>query len=191
MARISEQEFENGFKKSFQLISLNWKNFKKHSKSLRVFFLFCCLILPLSELHSQAGEISPIDSVQPIEPPKRPALIGAWQFTKIRYQGKEMPIPNPNLVLTYDFYEDGLDRLYWSRTDETGFCERTARFQFGPDYFRELIIWVNPKNRFDCGQDPDMQMGHQSFVDYRMIEGRMEIDIQLGDGFITYIWTRR
>lgn len=117
------------------------------------------------------------------------SLFGVWQFTAIRYQGTEMPPPNPNLVIIYQFDDDGHNRLFWARKDEKGFCERRGLYVATQSEFLDYITWVNPKNRGDCGQDPDMHLGRLVKNTYRVADGRFELDLPLGDETLTYIWT--
>lgn len=117
------------------------------------------------------------------------SLFGVWQFTGLRYQGQEIPPPNPDLVIIYQFDDDGHSRLYWTRKDQSGFCERRGLFVATQTQFLDYISWVNPKNRGDCGQDPDMQLGRSVLNTYRVKDGRFELDLPLSDDVLTYIWT--
>lgn len=117
-----------------------------------------------------------------------PRLFGRWQFDSLRYQGQEMPRPNPDLILIFEFREDGTDRLSWTRRDETGFCDRTAVYSAADGVLQELVVWVHPGNRGDCAQDPDMQLGRQASVPYRVENGRLELDLPLSDETLTYLW---
>ena len=117
------------------------------------------------------------------------SIVGEWQFTALRYQGKEMPPLNPALFIIYQFDDQGHSRLYWTRKDESGFCERRGLYVASQIQFLDYVIWVNPHNRGDCGKDPDMQIGKSGLNTYRVKDGRFELDLPLGDDILTYIWT--
>lgn len=115
---------------------------------------------------------------------------GTWVFAGLRYRGELMKPPNPELHIVFDFFPDGTDRLFWWRESETGFCERRGTFTAGADSFTELITWANPDNRAECARDPDMRPGRSTVNRYRMAEGRLEIEANLGDDPIAYLWER-
>lgn len=117
-----------------------------------------------------------------------PSIEGRWHFTSYLYNGTELPKPNPNLTILFEF-DNGVSRLYWSRKDEVGFCERKARYQYSQEHISEIIVWVNPDNRFDCGRDPDMQLGRQSKTNYRFHNGNLQTRVLVGDLDVWYIWT--
>lgn len=118
-------------------------------------------------------------------------LDGRWKFAKMRYQDQLLDPPNPDLHIFFEFWGDGSDRLSWSRVGEKGFCDRRGKFAVGADRFTEVITWVNPANNPECGRDPDMQLGRETTNVYRIAEGRLEIDGNLGDETLTYIWERQ
>lgn len=115
-------------------------------------------------------------------------MAGTWQFHLLRYKGQEMQPPNPDLIILYEFGDDGTDRLYWHRLGEEGFCERRGLYVASGGQFLDYIVWVNKKNRGDCGQDPDMKLGRTSLNTYRIKDGQLELDLQLSDEILTYIW---
>ena len=88
-----------------------------------------------------------------------PAVLGTWLFSNYRYQNQELPIPNPDLKLTFEFLPDGMSKLQWSRQGENGTCLRWARYNVGGGTLSQVVVWLDPKNRDDCSKDPDMQMG--------------------------------
>ncbi|MFN7729742.1 MAG: hypothetical protein ACK5P7_11350 [Bdellovibrio sp.] len=118
------------------------------------------------------------------------AIFGTWEFTSIRYQGQVRPRPNPDLVLRFEFFGDGTNRLHWTRIGERGFCERKARFTVQNGLLIQEVFWVNPNNGADCGRDPDMQMGSKSQTPLHLTQDTLETELNLGDETLTYIWTR-
>jgi len=119
-----------------------------------------------------------------------PSIVGKWEFTSYLYNGRELPKPNPDLNITFEFKDDGMSRLYWDRNQEVGFCERTAQYQYSERFIFETIVWVNPKNSFDCGRDPDMQLGRSSQTEYRITNNRLETRVLVGDLDVWYIWQK-
>jgi len=89
-------------------------------------------------------------------------LIGHWQYTQYIYQGRTHPRPNPKLLLYFDFHKTGSNRIWWTRTNEDGFCERVGSYTYNTDRceFTDEVVWVNPNNNRECASDPDMQMGN-------------------------------
>jgi len=116
-------------------------------------------------------------------------LEGQWEFTSYLYNGIELPKPNPNLDILFEF-EFGISRLYWSRKNEVGFCERKAQYQYTENYISEIIVWVNPQNRSDCSRDPDMQLGRSSKTEYRIINERLYTRVLVGELDVWYIWKK-
>lgn len=117
-------------------------------------------------------------------------LLGTWQFQLIRYRGKEMPRPNPHLILTLQFGADGVDVLRWSREGEPGFCERKARYVFADEKLTQEVFWINPDNAPECAKDPDMQLNVKSETPARLAAGRFETDFKLDDEPLIYLWSK-
>ncbi|MFN9068233.1 MAG: hypothetical protein ACK5V3_13455, partial [Bdellovibrionales bacterium] len=63
------------------------------------------------------------------------AIVGTWLFTGMLISGEWTPPMNPNLVMKFEFYEDGVNRLSYFRKDEPGFCDRKALY----DYDGEML----------------------------------------------------
>lgn len=122
-------------------------------------------------------------------------LNGTWKFASYRFQGTERPRPNPNLNLVFEFYSDGMNRLYWTRSDQQGICERIAYYQVSSsentNTLWQKVTWVNPQNRIECAQDPDMKLGQSSATNFNIIDGKLETDIQMGDDIVQYIWEKQ
>ncbi len=123
-------------------------------------------------------------------PIEDPFYIGQWQFDRYFYQGQENPIPNPQLILQFEFLTDGTNRLFWVRKNETGFCERKAHFSYDAPYIQQEVFWVNPSHSMECGQDTDMQVGNQSRAKMILVDDRLHLYIDFsGEDFI-YIFKR-
>jgi hypothetical protein len=115
-------------------------------------------------------------------------LIGKWQFSGYIYGGQLLPPPNPNLVLTFQFFDDGTDLLHWHRVNEEGLCERKGRFSYNGDQLTDKVIWINPENSFECDRDPDMVLGKTQVTPLKRIDDRLHMDLPLSEETITYIW---
>lgn len=98
----------------------------------------------------------PHASVQPAD------LIGRWVYVGFIHDGKRFDRPNPDLMLFFSFNEEGIHQLYWSRRGEPGFCERRGPYHLENDELWQKVTWLNPKNDFSCGQDPDMQLNRET-----------------------------
>lgn len=116
---------------------------------------------------------------------------GSWKFVKMRYHDQLMDPPNPDLNIFFEFFDDGTDRLSWWRVGEPGFCERRGAFTAGAALFIDLITWVNPANNSDCSRDPDMWSGRETSSVYRRRAQFLEIDANLGNESLTYIWEKQ
>lgn len=117
-------------------------------------------------------------------------LEGNWQFFKHIYQGKDHAPLNPHLVIQFEFLPDGTNRLFWTRRNEPGFCERRAYFEYDGEYIHQEVYWVNPENEMECGQDTDMQLGHKNTGKLIAVDGHLHLYTQLsGEDFI-YVWRK-
>lgn len=117
-------------------------------------------------------------------------IVGDWRFDRIILDGEERPPFNPDLIIEFNFREDGSDTLLWYRNNEKGFCERDGRYAFDGEFLRDKVTWVNPQNRFDCARDPDMQLGRETSTPTVMKNGELYMTFDVDDQTLTYIWTR-
>jgi hypothetical protein len=115
------------------------------------------------------------------------SLTGNWYLAGMIYRGQTIPPLNPNLHLRWTFFENGTERLYWDRQGEDGFCERFADYSLTGGNIQERTFAVNPKNRPDCGQDPDMQMGRETLSRLDIEPQQMLLHLPLGDEELIYI----
>lgn len=117
-------------------------------------------------------------------------LLGSWIFFKLLYRGEELAPPNPALKLIIEFISDDLNRVYYKRDDENGFCERTANYSFNDKILFQKVIWVNPENQMSCGQDPDMQLGKVTANNAYIKDGVFYLEMPLSEETITYMWKK-
>ena len=119
--------------------------------------------------------------------PSQP-FIGDWKWVLMHYQNHFLPPPNPNLILTYHFYPDGTDRLFWTYKNDLGvFCERKGNFTIDDGNIVDTIYWVNPDNAIECSRDPDMQLGKTTITPAKIIEGQLHLFLQFGNNHSLYL----
>lgn len=119
---------------------------------------------------------------------EEPNIIGEWKFTQYILDGDVRPLPNPDLDLRFNFSQSQVATLFWSRKNEEGFCERKASYSVQDHLLYQKIFWVNPENRSECSRDPDMQMGAETVNEVRREELKIQIDFQLSDKIMTYVF---
>ena len=119
-----------------------------------------------------------------------PSVVGSWEFFEIRLDGKNQPPFNPDLNIQFEFFDDGTDLLRWWRNNEEGFCERRGEYSFNGSQLIDLVTWVNPDNKYDCGLDPDMQLGHQTDTLANLVGEILETHFEVGDHKLDYLWRR-
>ncbi len=117
-------------------------------------------------------------------------LHGKWNYTGFIYEGQRHPKPNPNLILHFTFQADQTVRLYWTRKDETGFCERKADFHLQNSMLWQKITWVNPSNDSRCGQDTDMQMGRESETPIQLNQNELYFVLEVSGKPFLYVLER-
>lgn len=117
-------------------------------------------------------------------------IAGNWQFVDYIYEGEKQTRPNPQLVLQYEFFETGLNRLFWIRKNETGFCERHARYIYNEPWIEQEVTWVNPENAAECSQDVDMQMGNKNKARLENVDGKLHLYIPFKGEHMIYVLHR-
>jgi hypothetical protein len=115
-------------------------------------------------------------------------LIGKWQAIGYFYQGTFIQPPDPQLTLTFEFFQDGSDILFWQRKGEKTFCERKGSWFVQNEILHDEIVWINPENGMDCGGDPDMELGRINESHFRRKDNQLFVDIPLADEYLTYVW---
>lgn len=116
-------------------------------------------------------------------------LWGKWRFIGYIYGGSFQEPANPNLILTFEFLQDGTDVLHWHRLNENGFCERKGKYSYEREKLIDEVIWVNPNNSFECYRDPDMVLGKKQITPLRRQSDRLYMDLPLADETLTYVWS--
>ena len=113
-------------------------------------------------------------------------IFGHWKFTEMIYRGQKVPLPNPDLNLTWTFFKNGTERLYWDR-GTADFCEKFSYFEVEENYLIEDPIFLNPRNAADCSKDPDMQLGKKSKIKMEILDEELHFYFQLGEEELIYV----
>lgn len=113
-------------------------------------------------------------------------LLGEWKYEELIYQGQRIQRPDPNLNLTWTFFSNGTERLFWNRGGKD-FCERFASFKFEAGILFENSFAVNPGNASECNKDPDMQTGRQTQSKLNITDTELLLHVPLGDEEIIYV----
>lgn len=114
-------------------------------------------------------------------------LEGVWKYDGLVYEDIRYPLPNENLDLTFTFRQNGTARLFWQRRNEAGFCEREGIFWVSGDLLYQESIWLNPENRFDCQEDPDMIPGRKTINRFVIKETELHIYFVLDEKDLIYV----
>jgi len=147
---------------------------------VRIFFSLLLALSQLSSTASAAGVLATSPSW----------LLGAWKFSGYIYQNELKPPLNPKLILIFEFFPDSTSKLFWTRQDEPGFCERRGLFSVVDDMLTDEIVWVNPNNNIECSRDPDMQLGKKATNEVRYLDNKLHLYLSLaGEPFI-YVFER-
>jgi len=118
-------------------------------------------------------------------------LIGKWQYINYRYQGNTYPILDSDLIMTYEFGLDSTSRLHWTWIKETNkFCERAGQYSFSSNELIEFVTWINTNNHYSCSSDPDMQPNKLNKINYKIVDDKLELELDLSGEPIFYIWKR-
>lgn len=116
---------------------------------------------------------------------------GVWRFTSYLYQEHVIPAPNPNLFMTFEFKSDGTNILYYKRSDEVGFCERTAEYSISEEgMLFQRVIQTNPDNASMCSSDSDMIEGKESFSHVYIKDENLYLEVPLAEEAMYFIWTK-
>lgn len=119
-------------------------------------------------------------------------LLGTWFYVGFIYEGNEYPRPNPNLKMYFSFFDTQKVRLYYRWDDEQGFCHRVASYQYKVpiEELYQKVEWVDERNMSKCSADSDMQLNKETLTHVRFLNGRMLLDLPLGDKILTMLWVR-
>lgn len=99
-----------------------------------------------------------------------------------------MPPRDPKLILTFTFDDQGMNQLYWTFDDHKTFCDRSAEYTYENNVLSQEVVWVNPKNKSDCGADTDMQMGRKTESPLEVVDGKLHLHIPFSGSEIIYIF---
>lgn len=116
---------------------------------------------------------------------------GRWRHVKMIVRDQELPPRDPNLELTFEFFPDAQSRLYWTRDEGRSFCERRGQYSYDGRLLTERIVWVNPANRADCAQDPDMQLDRQTSTPVDVREDELRLHLPFGGEELVYVFARQ
>ena len=114
---------------------------------------------------------------------------GNWKHFKTTYQGNETS-KTYRTILHLDF-QDNQSRLFWKNLDEDGFCERRGVFGYDPPILQDTVTWVNPSNKYECGQDPDMKLGRSTQTRLEVSGNNLLMFLSIGEDFLIYYFERR
>lgn len=117
-------------------------------------------------------------------------IIGQWKYVGYIYDEIVYPSPNPGLFLSFTFQDDDHVKLYWKRSDEDFFCERSAKYSIVDDMLFQEVDWVNPQNHFSCGSDPDMQLGRKTENRFVINENELKLVLELSGKPFIYVLNR-
>ena len=123
-------------------------------------------------------------------------LFGTWRLSKMIYEGHELDLPNPDLRLTFQFFQNFSLRIYWDRKDPSVFCESVSNWtlqtdESGKPQLAVETFAVNPMNAFDCSGDPDMTLGKKESVPLWIQDGSLMMTLRLGDQDLTYLFNKQ
>jgi hypothetical protein len=119
------------------------------------------------------------------------SLIGIWMYSSLIYQGQPIPKPNPDLKMYYTFKSDQQNEIYYYRENENGFCRRTASYEvLDNTRLIQKVVEVDPDNADFCGQDPDMQLGTTTEVNFEIKNDKLYLELQLGEDTLVYVWEK-
>ncbi len=150
---------------------------------------FIVLILVLTSFFTQIIHAEPRTLENLYVGSSDSTLWGKWKYTGFIYKGQFQAPPNPNLVLTFEFLQDGTDILQWHYLNEEGFCERKGEYSYDGKELTDKIVWVNPKNSIECQRDTDMMAGRTQVTPVKRVDNQLHLDIPLSDDTLIYILT--
>lgn len=115
------------------------------------------------------------------------SLFGRWLYVGFSYEGQIYPPLDPDLVLHFEFTEDGLSHLEWSWINSLMSCSRRAVYAHDNNIIDQWVVWSNPQNAFECNKDPDMKIGSRSQTPYFIKENSLYLELSLDSKPLFYI----
>ena len=124
----------------------------------------------------------------PTENNKESDLYGKWKAIGYYHQDHFEQPEIPKVTITYHFFEDGTNILFWQHRGESTYCERKGLWFVFEGYLHDEVAWVNPSNGIDCGADPDMQLGRVAQTFFWRDQNLLYVKIPFADDFLYYVW---
>lgn len=112
------------------------------------------------------------------------------------YEDHVLDLPNPDLQLTFSFFQNHSLRIYWDRKDPSVFCESMSNWTLKTDgsgisQIQLDTFAVNPMNAADCSGDPDMTLGKKESVPIWIQDSSLMMTFRLGDQDLIYIFNKQ
>lgn len=143
---------------------------------MQKFALICCLFFFTSPLLAKSSTSQD--------------LLGKWQAIGYFYQGSFVQPKDPRLLLTFEFFKDGTDTLFWKYKGQNDFCERRGHWKVKEGKLEDEVFWLHPQNGKDCGGDPDMQVGKINISPFWVEKDQLFVEIPLGQENLIYVWKK-
>jgi hypothetical protein len=118
-------------------------------------------------------------------------IVGKWQYWGYIYEGVEQKRTNLNLLMFFEFDDWGNSLLYWRRRLTKGFCYREGLYTYQHCQLSDRVVLVASDNRFDCVNDPDMQINRESVSRLEKIGDRLYLHASLSGKPFVYIWVKK
>lgn len=110
-----------------------------------------------------------------------------WKLSSMIYRGENIGLPNPELNLSFTFYQNGEGKLRWDRGNPMEFCERWASWEVQDGLLIEEVIKVHPDNAAECAKDPDMQLGRKTKTPIQFGPNEIQLFFPLGEEELIYV----
>lgn len=115
------------------------------------------------------------------------SLFGRWLYVGFSYQGQIYPPLDSDLILHFEFTEDGLSHLEWSWTNSLMNCSRRAVYAHDKNIIDQWVVWSDPQNTSTCNKDPDMKVGSRSQTPYSLKDNSLYLELSLDGNPLFYI----
>lgn len=114
-------------------------------------------------------------------------LSGRWLYVGFSYQGQVYPPLDLDLVLHFEFTEDGRSKLEWSWQNSLATCSRWAIYASDKNTIDQWVVWSDPQNAPQCNTDPDMKVGSRSQTPYFIKNHTLYLELSLDGEPLFYI----
>lgn len=122
-------------------------------------------------------------------------IVASWLLDHLIYEEQDMQLPNPDLRLTFNFFENGTLRIHWNRGNVTEFCESFSNWKIENATEKHMLTQntfaLNPKNSADCSRDPDMKLGPKPATEIRLENDQLFIVLMLADQNLIYVFNKQ